>query len=219
MSREVIDRVRGVLTGSGAKGSTRLVLTILATYADAKGCACPAVGTIAALANVSVRQVQLDLRKLTKCGEIVAERIGGGRKRTTIYRITLKPCSPFQLAEKVKSMKGVSRHFQPGAFTGERVNTCSPEVLRGHGASRAALSLSLYSQHEREIIELYHSKLVGLGRGWLKVTTFTEPVREAIALFPLNDWRELFDAYANAPDTWPQSKTLVRLAWHHYHGE
>ena len=208
--------MRGALIHSRAKGSTRLVLTILATFADNHRCAWPAVATIAELANVSERRVQTALADLVKLREIEIITPGGGRNRTTKYRLTLQTCSPLQLAEWVKSLKGVSRVLRPGAFTGQRVNTSSPEGVGGHGAARAVVGLSLYSEEEREVIELYHSKLVALRRGWLGVTMFTQALREAIAMLPKEDWQELFSECANAPDTWPERKTLVRLAWHNY---
>lgn len=100
--------VEGLLPASrDTLGAARMVLSILATYAGESHSAYPSVGTLAVLANVSERQVQLDLRKLVKSGELIVVRKGGGRNRPMEYQITLKTCSPFELSEKVKSMKGV----------------------------------------------------------------------------------------------------------------
>jgi hypothetical protein len=122
--------VRGVLLESNAKGSARLVLAVLATFADKGHCAWPAVATIAFMANLSERHVQNDLRRLVELKELEIVRLGGGRNRPTWYRITPQPCSPFQFSEKVKSMKGVSRKKVQARFTGQTVNPFSPEGIR-----------------------------------------------------------------------------------------
>ena len=208
-----LSNVRGVLTGSGAKGSARLVLTILASFANERQCARPSVAT---MANVSPRQVQLDLRKLVQLGELAQVSAGGGRNRPAEYRITLQTCSPIQLPERVKSMKGVSSRNAGSPAKGETVKTCSPEVLGAHGATRAVFSLSSYSEEERTVIDLYHAKLVNVTSGWLPVTMFTPKVREAIALHSPKAWESLFEDYAHSPQEWPERRTLVRLAWHNY---
>lgn len=206
--------VRGVLVESQAKGSARLVLLILATYANEKHRAFPAVETIAALASVSVRMVQKDLKKLVGLNEIRVHRPGGGRNRPTVYEITLNPCSPFLLAGKVNSMKGVYRVSPKVPITEQRVNRDSPEVLKAHGAGRAVSFFSFYSEEERAVIDLYHTKLVKVTTGWLRVTKFTQKVQEAIALCSLEYWQEFFEDIAEMPDEWPEQRTFVRLAWH-----
>ncbi|MGA3170379.1 MAG: helix-turn-helix domain-containing protein [Chthoniobacteraceae bacterium] len=211
--------VHGVLLDSRAKGSARLVLGILATYANEKHYTWPAVPTIALLANQSERQVQNDLRKLVnelKELEVVAR--GGGRHRTTKYRITLQTYSPFQFSKKVKSMKGVFRQMPQIRPTEQTVNPSSPEGVTPD-ASVCLVAFNLYSEEEREIIEIYHSKLVARGGGWLRVTMFTEEVRKAIALHPFEEWGELLEEYATDPECWPERKTLVRLAWHNHNGQ
>lgn len=211
-----LDHVRGALVHSRAKGSSRLVLTILATFADNQRCAWPAVSTIAALANVSERRVQTALAELVGRREIEIITPGGGRNRPTKYRLTLQTCSPFQLTERVKSLKGVSRQRAGRCSKGERVNPYSPEVLKAHGATRAVFLLSSYSEEERAVIDLYHGKLVNVTSGWLSVRIFTKAVREAIAHRSLPQWREFFEDYAQKQEEWPDRRTFVRLAWHNY---
>jgi hypothetical protein len=122
--------VRGVMADSRAKGSARLVLLILATYANGKHRTWPSVATIALTANLSERQVQHDLRKLVQeLHELEVDTPGGGRNRPTKYLITLKTCSPLQLTEKVKSMKGVLRNKRKLRSTEQTVNRSSPEGL------------------------------------------------------------------------------------------
>jgi hypothetical protein len=122
--------IRGVLVNSHARGSARLVLAILATFADKKHIAWPSVATIAHMANLSTRQVQLDLRKLVnELKELEVASPGGGRNRPTKYLITLQTYSPFQFSEKVKSLKGVSKEKRLTCSTGQKVNPSSPEGL------------------------------------------------------------------------------------------
>ena len=218
--------VRGVLTTSKAKAATRLVLVILASYANEKRRSRPSVATIAALANVSGRCVQLALKELLKLGEVRIETNGGGRNRPTVYEITAKSCSPFELTEKVKSMKGVSDSDSKIHSPGETVNTSSPEGVYAEKASTLSLpknghalrdadSFSLYSEEERRVIELFHSILVSLGAGWLEVTKFTKTVRAVIAKLSFERWQGMLAAAAKNPDNWPKGhKTLVRLYWH-----
>ena len=104
---KALAQVRGVLGQSRSKGSARLVLTILATHTGKTQDAWPSVPRLAYLANISERQVQFNLRELMDLKELEIACPGGGRHRTTTYRITLKPFSPNQLSETVKSMKGV----------------------------------------------------------------------------------------------------------------
>lgn len=211
-----LSTVRGVLVGSRAKGSTRLVLVILATFANGGGICYPAVGTIAQLANVSTRQVQHDLKDLVAAGELTVVAVGGGRNRTTRYKITPKPCSPNQMTERVKSMKGVSGKSGGNGVQRETPNTSSPEGGRGHGAGRTVPSLSLYEEEERKIIGLYHAILATPGSGWLPITMYTDAVRKVLKYRSFEEWREFFEQARNEPEEWPERGTLVRLHWNAY---
>jgi hypothetical protein len=78
-----------VLRNSKATLGSRLVLLVLADYADEDGGSCwPSVKTIAKETLLSERQVQYALRNLEQIGEIAIEEMGGGR-RSTRYRICM----------------------------------------------------------------------------------------------------------------------------------
>jgi len=78
-----------VLRNSKATLGSRLVLLVLADYADEEGGSCwPSVKTIARETLLSERQVQYNLRHLQEIGEITVEEKGGGRKSTR-YRVSM----------------------------------------------------------------------------------------------------------------------------------
>lgn len=83
-----LQAMTAVLERSRAELGARLVMIALANYADETLCSCPAVGTIAAHANMSDRAARAALRRLEALGEI--EKVGvASEYRTTIYRLNL----------------------------------------------------------------------------------------------------------------------------------
>jgi hypothetical protein len=80
---------RAVWELSKAQSSTdRLVLLCLADHASDDGLAWPCVDTIATECHLGRRGVQKILRRLVTSGELTIERAGGGKSRTTRYRVT-----------------------------------------------------------------------------------------------------------------------------------
>ena len=78
-----------VLRNSRATLGSRLVLLVLADYADEDGGSCwPSVATISKETLLSERQVRYALRNLEQLGEIAIEQMGGGR-RSTRYRVLM----------------------------------------------------------------------------------------------------------------------------------
>ena len=91
-----VKAVRRVLEHSRATGTDRLVLVILAEYADDQKCVCwPSVATIAKEAKVRARAAEAALCALQETGEIEVE-IHGARYpktrrqyRPNLYRVTV----------------------------------------------------------------------------------------------------------------------------------
>lgn len=80
---------RYVIQTSNARGSPRMVLAVLAEYANDHGICWPSVETIAKGAQLSQRQTQRALRKLVAADEVFILQAGGGRKRTTRYLLRM----------------------------------------------------------------------------------------------------------------------------------
>ena len=98
-----------VLRNSRATLGSRLVLLVLADYADEDGGSCwPSVKTIARETLLSERQVQYCLRSLEKMGEISIEK-GGGR-RSNRYRVLM---AGVQNLHPPSNGRGAT-HFTPG---------------------------------------------------------------------------------------------------------
>lgn len=92
----------------------RLVLLALADHAHPDGThAYPSVGSLARMTRLSVRAVQYALRELQELGEIEITRPGGGRGRTTEYRLSAMGAdvAPFP-SERVQS---ATERVQPTA--------------------------------------------------------------------------------------------------------
>ncbi|AWN22188.1 hypothetical protein DKM44_02185 [Deinococcus irradiatisoli] len=74
-----------VMQTSRATGSARLVLMVMATFADEQAEAWPSAETVAERAALSERQTRTVLAGLVKAGELIITRPGGGRQTTTKY--------------------------------------------------------------------------------------------------------------------------------------
>jgi len=139
----VSDVLRGCF---GIDPSSKLIVVVLAEHANEElgGVAWPSVATIAHLVGLSERQVQFHLRELTRALWIFPETAGGGRKKTTAYRLNLERmrAAQRQNGEAHRTLSGgkgeaditVSAHqrVKLGAQKGEaqrqeRVKPASPE--------------------------------------------------------------------------------------------
>jgi len=99
-----------VMQTSRATGSARLVLMVVATFADEQAEAWPSAETVAERAALSERQTRTVLAGLVKAGELIITRPGGGRQTTTKYLLphlawqetlqssadTLRPTAPLK---------------------------------------------------------------------------------------------------------------------------
>jgi hypothetical protein len=105
-----------VLRNSKATLGSRLVLLVLADYADEEGGSCwPSVKTIARETLLSERQVQYNLRHLAQIGEIAVEEEGGGRKSTR-YKVCMGESPGVQYlhpSEPSNELRGAT-HCTPG---------------------------------------------------------------------------------------------------------
>ncbi|WP_161883932.1 helix-turn-helix domain-containing protein [Deinococcus alpinitundrae] len=103
-----------VMQTSRATGSARLVLMVMATFADEQAEAWPSAETVAERAALSERQTRTVLAGLVKAGELIITRPGGGRQTTTKYLLphlawletlqssadTLRPTAPLKPANR-----------------------------------------------------------------------------------------------------------------------
>jgi hypothetical protein len=96
----------------------------------------------------------------------------------------------------------------------------SSRTRNGKPSRVLSLSLSGYTEEEVAIITGYHDIVVAVDPRWLRITKFTEQVREAIKEFlaefrdrDLDDVLQLFHAAAERDErvTIPGRRTLVRL--------
>ena len=81
-----ISSVSTVLQASQARRSARMVLMILAHHTNAGGYAWPSVPTIANEAQLSIRTVQYNLRKLERMGELKTL-VAAGPKGCNLYQV------------------------------------------------------------------------------------------------------------------------------------
>jgi Helix-turn-helix domain len=81
-----ISSVSTVLQSSQARRSARMILIILAHHTNAGGYAWPSVPTIANEAQLSIRTVQYNLRKLERIGELKTM-VGAGPKGCNLYQV------------------------------------------------------------------------------------------------------------------------------------
>lgn len=75
---------------SELSSSMLLVMLALADHANDEGVCWPSVDRLARRSRVSRRQVQRILQLLTEAGHLEALEEGGGRGRTTVYRVLIK---------------------------------------------------------------------------------------------------------------------------------
>lgn len=139
---------QAVLTHSQATGTERLVLFVLATYADAEtGEAWPSVAAIAQGAALKERQTQALLRRLEQSGEVTAE-VGRGRKNTTVYTLTclkkvqnsapisaekVQDPAPIPAKEKVQDrVEKVQDSAEKVQSSVEKVQSSAPEPKNHH---------------------------------------------------------------------------------------
>ena len=87
--------VKIVLANSRAHHAAKLVLVTLAAQADEDGLCSIAVPTVAAICDVTDRQVQRTISELVKQGDLQEVSKGGGRGRPAVYRIAVHPTVPF----------------------------------------------------------------------------------------------------------------------------
>lgn len=94
-----VESLAAVLHHSRAKGTAKLVAVGIANH-DGDGGAWPTIATLARYANVTPRNVQAALAKLTSLGELVVELQAGGtpqledHERPNLYRL-LVSCPPW----------------------------------------------------------------------------------------------------------------------------
>lgn len=91
------DAITAVLSRSQSKGSARLIMIILADYANEDGTAWPSASTLAVKSNMSKRNVMTTLSKLEKSGEL--KRLGSGVRGVVKYHITVvtsELCSTYE---------------------------------------------------------------------------------------------------------------------------
>lgn len=116
-----------VWESSAALGNRRLVMLALADFANDDGWCWPSIPILANKTRVSERTVQRILRELEKAGEIqVVE--GGGRGKSSHYRVLTKPRQPVTLSEKGDNP--AQETVTPEAQKGDRA--MSPEPLINH---------------------------------------------------------------------------------------
>jgi hypothetical protein len=80
---------RAVWKYSEQKGGTRLTLLALADVADEEGLAWPSVATLADMTRLTERAIRYALSELVASSEVEIVEQGGGRHRTTCYKIAL----------------------------------------------------------------------------------------------------------------------------------
>ena len=81
-----ISSLSTVLQSSQARRSARMILMILAHHTNAGGYAWPSVPTIAHEAQLSIRTVQYNLRKLERMGELKTL-VAAGPKGCNLYQV------------------------------------------------------------------------------------------------------------------------------------
>jgi hypothetical protein len=102
MSIRVVQRV---IDHSRAVASHKLMLVVLANYADDDGHAYPSASTLAAHCNTSERHARRILHELERSGEIVVQ-LNAGPKGTNVYRIVVG-AEPPKAASPLTPMSGV----------------------------------------------------------------------------------------------------------------
>jgi hypothetical protein len=141
MSFRVVNRVRD---HSRAEGSARLVLLVMASYADDAGHCHPNVATLAHGANLSRRAVLYNLQALRHLGELVPVVPGGGRWRATRCHIEVGPPA-------VEKGNGAIACTVSGAETVQpMVETVQPMVGNGATACTQEGQGKVMGRRERE---------------------------------------------------------------------
>jgi hypothetical protein len=104
-----------VWESSSAKGGARLVLLALADFANDQGYCYPSICTLAVKSALSERNVQVILRDLERCGEVVTVR-GAGRGYVNTYWV-LPPATKTRLTSEGKN----AQNFHPFGRLEQRV--------------------------------------------------------------------------------------------------
>jgi DNA-binding transcriptional ArsR family regulator len=156
------DAVKAARDGSAAPPTARLVLLVLASYANPDtGLAYPSVTRLAENTGLSRRTVQAGLTALEAAGEI--EQIGsrrGGRGRATRYRVVVRAkgasSTPFDPEQTAQGLAQTARHGAGnGAVDAPEVGGSGKESARARGKGRGAPRRVRQPQAGREtVVEL-----------------------------------------------------------------
>jgi hypothetical protein len=143
---------------------------------------------------------------LLSIGNDYLSSIGNGRKHVSVTDKVKKK----KEIEKENTPKGV-HHVIPTSGT-----TLRPFCRNGRGEDK----LSLYSDEERQMIDLYNTFcdiMEGRGERWSRVNKYTDTVAEALEMHSdTEEFRKFLNSALDGNCSIPNRHTLVRLCWDNY---